>query len=125
MKKPRGKIGRAAALAGKPERLPVVRTKELPDGGLNVTVRLTPRPWLRWLETPEPVERTFTLDRLGREVYDACDGKTDAKTIIRRFAESHKVSIAEAELSVATFLKTLMSKAVIAVAIDRKKEEGG
>ena len=123
MKKRPKKFDRGSALSGRPERLPAVSSKETDGGGLNVTISLTPRRWLRWLKSSDrQITRTFSLDALGREVYWACDGKSNVSTIVRRFAEAHKLSIAEAEISVTTFLKTLMSKGLVAVAVDRKKK---
>ncbi len=123
--KKRPKLDRDRAMSARPERLPAVRCEEAADGGVSVTVRLTVRSWLRWLGGgPErEITRTFTLDSFGREVYDMCNGKADVKTIIRRFADEHKLSAAEAEMSVTAFLKTLMAKGLVAVAVDRQKEQ--
>jgi len=117
-----GRLDREQVLAARPEALPVVRREEGPNGGANVTVRLAPRRWMGWLHGSRMVERTFNLDGFGREVYEACDGKTDVRTVIRRFAERHRLSVAEAELSVTTFLKTLMSKGLVAMAVKMKEE---
>ncbi len=88
---------------------------------MRVTVRIRRAGWTRWLGGDEQIERTFALDPLGREVYDACDGRTAVRQIVRRFAAAHKVSVAEAEASVTVFLKTLMSKGLIAVEVDQEK----
>jgi len=58
------------------------------------------------------------LDALGREVYDTADGSRTVKTIARDFAASHKISVAEAELAVTTFLRTLMRKGLIAMLVE-------
>jgi hypothetical protein len=74
------------------------------------------------------VERSFGLDVLGREVYEACDGRTKVKEIIHGFAKTHRVSLSEAEVSVTTFLKTLMTKGLVYMAVDKNaviaKERG-
>ncbi len=124
-KRPKG-LDRQRAFTARPEQLPVVSRKETDNGGLSLRVRLTPRAWLRWLKGSEqPVERTFNLDHLGREVYEACDGKTNVKAMIRNFAKAHNISVAEAEISVSTFLRTLVQKGIVAIAIDRKEHEKG
>jgi len=123
LKKKRPKIDRKRALGARPEQLPAVK-KLQEDGSLGVTVKLQPGRWGRWFGRDTLVERTFCLDSLGREVYEACNGKADVKTIVRRFASSHKISIAEAEMSVSEFLKTLMSKGLIAIAVDRDQTKG-
>jgi hypothetical protein len=115
------KITRHAALAGRPEPLPFVRREARDDGGCKVTVMLRRRGWKRWF-VGEAVERTFGLDRLGREVYEACDGKSTVKAIVQRFAKSHKISFSEAEISVTMYLKTLVAKSLIAMAVARREK---
>lgn len=113
---------RKTALAGLPVRVPPARVEELRDGRTGVTV-LVPTPgWVRWIGGPKQVERTFRLDSLGKEVYDACDGETAVRAMIRNFARTHRVSQAEAEMAVTTFLKTLIVKGLVAVAVDRKSK---
>jgi len=96
-----------------------VRFQETEDGGASITVRIKPPRWVTFFTARDEVERTFALDRLGYEVYQACDGKSDVRTIVRRFAKAHKLSIAEAEASVTMFLKTVVSKGLVAVAVER------
>jgi len=66
-------------------------------------------------------ERSYGVDPLGREVYEACDGKTTVKGIVSGFQRRHKLSRSEAEVAVTTFLKTLVSKGLIAVAVDKDR----
>jgi len=113
------KLARSVALAGRPRRLPFLRRQETDDGRTRVTVRLRRAGWTRWLGGSEQIERIFVLDALGREVYDACDGKSSVKRIVRAFAERHDISIAEAEISVTTFLRTMMNKGLVAIVIDQ------
>lgn len=114
-------LARDIALSARPERTPVVRTVERDDGGLKVVVRLVRPPWLRWLGgRPREFERTYGLDVLGREVYEACDGRTTVKTLMRNFEKRHHVSPAEAETAVAAFLRTLIAKGLVVMALDRE-----
>ena len=107
-RKPPG-IDRATALACRPVRLPVVKREDLPEGKARVTVSVVAPRLLRMLGGRSEVERTFALDAPG------CDGKADVKRITARFARRHKLSRPEAELSVTTFLKTLMSRGLVAI----------
>jgi len=75
--------------------------------------------WLRIVGGPKEIERTFRLDPIGLEVYEACDGETAVNTIIRRFSRKHRVSEAEAEVAVTTFLKTLIMKGLVVIEVDR------
>ncbi len=122
-KRAKNDLERNRALAGRPEHLPVIASKEEGDGELRVTVRLQTKRWQRWVGVPERLERDFVLDPYGREVYDACDGKRNVRAIVGDFAKSHHISVAEAERAVTTYLKTLMTKGLVAVAIDRGKRK--
>jgi len=115
-------ISRASALAAVPIQLPIVCTTPRDDGGIKVTVRFDRPRWHRWLGVTGAVERTFGLDPFGREVYEACDGKRSVRDIVREFSENHKLSGPEAELAVTRFLRTLMSKSLVAVAVPEEDE---
>ena len=115
-------FGRSEVMAGRPEQLPYLRQEQTPEGSMRITVRLGRPKWQRWLGGEGEVTRTFSLDCLGREVYHACDGKTSVSRIISEFAERHKISLAEAEMSVTAFLKTLLMKGLIAMAVEQNKK---
>ena len=113
------KLDRQTSLSARPEQAPVVRADERGDGGLRVTVRLVRRRWLSWLGSEHEVERTFGLDPLGREVYETCDGTRDVKAIIRHFARSRNLARPEAEIAVTTFLRTLVARGLVVMAVDK------
>jgi hypothetical protein len=114
------RFGRADAMAARPVRLPAARTEPRDGGGLYVTVCLERPRWQRWLGADETFERTFGLDALGRRVYEMCDGRRKVSHMARDLAEERKISRAEAEIAVTTFLKTLMSKGLVAAMVDRR-----
>lgn len=114
------KLDRASALSARPKRLPFLR-RERTDGKLRVTVLVRPAGWARWLGGSGEVERTFALDAMGQEVYEACDGTCTVEQIARQFAGRHKVSIAEAESAVGMFLKTLMAKSLVAMVVSNRQ----
>ena len=89
------------------------------SGRLYVTVEFGRPRWQQFLGASKTLERTFGLCDYGREVFDACDGKTSAVAIARRFARNHRISIAEAEVSVSTFLKTLLARGMVGIEIER------
>jgi len=70
---------------------------------------------------PPYSQRSFVLDKMGRHVYEQCDGETRVGQIIEAIQEEYQVSQAEAELSTANYLKTLMGKGLVAMEIDREK----
>ena len=116
----KAELDRDAALGAKPEQAPCVRREDREHGRLTVTVMLPRAGFLKWITGSGDVERTFGLDVLGREVYEACDGRTKVKEIIRKFARTHRLSLPEAEVSVTTFLKTMMTKGLVMMAVDKK-----
>ena len=120
---PRPGLTRGRVLAAVPVQLPTVARTELDAGELRVRVRLETTRWQRWLGGGEHhMERDYILDRFGREVYDACDGTADVRSIATAFAEAHQVSLAEGELSVSAYLKTLTAKGLVAIAMPRQEE---
>lgn len=112
-------LDRQTAMGGFPIQLPAL-SKEEKDGKLYVTVQFRRPRWQQLLGAEEICDRAFGLDPYGREVYDACDGETNVNDIVERFARNHKISVAEAEVSVSTFLKTLMSRGMVAIEMKMK-----
>jgi hypothetical protein len=110
-------IDRRAALGAMPVKVPPQRTEEK-NGKLYVTVRFQRPGWQRFLGADRTCERSFGLDAYGQEVYGYCNGETPVKEIIGRFAKRHHLSRAEAETAVTTFLKTLMGKGLVGMAVE-------
>lgn len=109
---------RQAALKGRPVQLPPVRREEK-NGKLYVTVRFKRPGWQRVLGAEETCKRTFGLDAYGRQVYAGCNGKRTVEEIIGVFAGDNRISRPEAEMAVTRFMKTLISKGLIAVEMDK------
>ena len=105
----------------RPVQTPVVKSAPRADGGLSITLLVSRPRWQRFLGGGGQVRRTFGMDALGREVYESCDGKRMVSKIIRDFATSHMLSMAQAEYSVTAFLKTLMTKGAVVMAVPRPK----
>ncbi len=110
-------ISRARALAGCPVRSPTIAREEIGNGGLKVTVRVGRPGWQRWFGAASYAERSFEMDSLGREVYESCDGKRDVASLTRSFSQRHRIGLSEAELAVTAFLRTLMMKSLVAMAM--------
>ena len=116
---PRGDAARDAAVRGRPQRLPPVRQEER-EGKLCVTVRFRRPAWQRALGAEALCERTFGLDAFGRAVYESCDGRRTVAEIVRHFAAAQRLSLPEAELAVTRFLRTLIAKGLVAMAMERE-----
>jgi len=116
-RKRNGGLERDAAMEARPHLMPGLRTEEEADGSINVLIRFQRSKWQKWLGAPPEYERKYQLDTLGREVLDACDGGTSVRRIIAGFAAAHSLNVTEAEIAVTKYLKTLMMKRVIGMAV--------
>ncbi|MCF7855773.1 MAG: PqqD family protein [Candidatus Pacebacteria bacterium] len=114
----KGQIQRDSVFRARPYHLPVHTAKTHDDGSMTIVVNI-PRPrWHRFLGAQELyVQKAFELDNYGAEVYRACDGQRSVHRIIEDFSLDHKISLAEAEVSVTTFMKTLIQRHLIRVAL--------
>lgn len=65
---------------------------------------------------PFRTHRSVALDRLGRAVWEACDGTRSIEMIIESFAAKYQISFHEARLSVLEFLKSLTRRGLIVIA---------
>lgn len=113
-------ITRDIAMQARPCRLPVEDCETDKKGDLRVTLDYERPRWQRTIGAPAKCRRTYVLDSLGRELYELLDDRKTVGEIVKGFAGKHKVSVAEAEYSVTTYLKTLMSKGLVMMAVDEK-----
>ncbi|MCG3178467.1 MAG: hypothetical protein BIFFINMI_00794 [Phycisphaerae bacterium] len=122
-RKPR--LSREAAMSARPRKSPIVRRTERENGGALITL-MAPKPrWMRLIGGGGMIERTFGLDRMGVEVYDACDGRTSVKRLVSQFAGGHSLDLASAEHAVATFLRTMMGRGLIVMELERGGQGSG
>ncbi len=105
------------------EATPVVNeaAQVTPDGpGLAVTVPLQAPPGrakpLSWLLLARK-ERTVRLDALGKQVWDLCDGTRTVEGIVDAFAQRHHLTFHESRVSVTEYLKRLVQRGALAVAL--------
>lgn len=119
----RQELDRSVAFDARPMHVPVKSAEADAKGELHVVMEYARPNWQQRIGGSAKCERTFVLDRLGREVYEWCDEKRSVRQIVARFAAEHKVSCAEAEYSVTTYLKTLLKKGLVAMVVDRHAVE--
>jgi len=100
-------------LAAIPVQNPLARSSPVP-GGLRLTAPLQPSRLSRLLRAPAR-EKTFELDALGTEIWRACDGRTSVEQIITAFARTHRVNLRQSQISVTTYLNTLLARNLIAL----------
>lgn len=111
---------RQAAMEARPHAVSPVRT-ERRDGKLYVTVQFRRPSWQRILGADAQCERTFGLDAYGQDVYHWCDGKRTVQDVIRRFSGKTRVSLPEAEMNVTRFMRTLLSKGLIVMEMEKQR----
>lgn len=79
------------------------------------------RPWwlrgpLSWLLPWRP-EKGIALDELGQEVWRECAGERRLEDVIESFAERHQIRFHEARLCVLAFLRSLVERNLVVLAI--------
>jgi len=115
---------RSQLLAAIPVRNPLVSEKPRAEGGntssyvLRLSAPLRPSR-VREVLGRRTAEKSFDLDELGAFVWKAIDGKRTVETLIRHFAGEKRLSLRESEVAVLAFLKTLMQRNLIALAVDK------
>jgi hypothetical protein len=78
---------------------------------------------LREILGRRPLEKSFDLDELGAFVWNAIDGKRSVESLIRHFAEAHRVTLREADVAVIAFLKTLTERNLVALAVESQEKK--
>lgn len=68
-----------------------------------------------------PERRSITLDEVGTEVWQMCDGQTTVAQMIDRLRERYKLDRKEAEVSLLSYLKTLGQKRFVGFLVDRDR----
>ena len=92
------------------------------DGELRIAVPSRPKAWwyhlppLNWIVRP-PRERVLILDPIGSPVWDLCNGETTVEEIIQFFAKNHSLSFHEARVSVTSYLRLLIERGALAIAL--------
>lgn len=81
-----------------------------------------PRKERRWIKVLSklvfvPKGRKVALDELGTAVWDWLDGETNVEQVIKKFADKYRLSKREAELSVVAYLKSLVKRGLIGIAV--------
>ena len=105
-------------LSARPVRLSEATPKEAGTNKWLLKVQLRPTRLARWLlRVPTGTSKTFELDPLGLFVWEACDGKTPVRQVIRKLAKRYNLNEREAEVATVQFLYTLAEKGLIGMAM--------
>jgi hypothetical protein len=108
-------------LLSRPVRNSSLATELTEDGGLRIIIARRSEWWVKALSVllPIPKRRPVELDPLGREVWELCDGEHTLREMVRVFQERHKLSRAEAEWSLRTYLRDLAKRRLVAIAVPK------
>ncbi len=109
-KKP--KLSREAMLNSRPARNELLKWEKTDSGEARITV-VRQETWkVRMLSRLfyVPRERKITLDEVGSEVWQMCDGRTTVAQMIDALRNKYKLDRKEAEVSLLSYLKTLGQK---------------
>lgn len=111
-------------LRSRPLRNEGLRSERTEGGGIRLYLARRKEWWARLLAVifPIPKERPIELDRAGAEVWDLCDGKHTLRDMIEIFQKRHKLTRAEAEWSLRTYLRDLGKRRLVAFAIEKPTE---
>jgi hypothetical protein len=114
-------VDRRQSLQGVPVLNPGVRWKAENDGRLLVTVPLRRSAGFLGRWQADSWKKRVRLDALGSFVLEQVDGKKNALEITEAFIARFKVNRREAELSIVAFLKSLLERHIISIAIHSNK----
>lgn len=108
---------RQELLGARPVRNPRADLVELDNGNLEVTIPFAKPKGLTWFfRSRKELKRRFELDRIGRRVWDLCDGSHTVRQLIEALAKSETLNPREAEVSLLAYLETLGQRGIIFMA---------
>lgn len=86
-------------------------------GHINLDLKLRPRPgWFTRFQG-KYLQRNIQLDELGTFIFRQIDNKRSVLQIVNNFIDRYRLNRREAMLSTVEFLKSLMKKGAISIAI--------
>ena len=108
--------------AGIPFKNEKVRVTKVSDGTvLDIPLRKPKGGWkLLALVMPLSDEHRVFLDKIGSLIYDRLNGVINVEQLIRDFAVAHKLGLIESRELVVNFLKKLLKRGAIVIALEDK-----
>lgn len=65
-------------------------------------------------------KRRISLDGIGSEMLDLCDGNRTVEEVVERFAVANKLSFREAQIPIIQFLTLLVGRGILALAFPKQ-----
>jgi hypothetical protein len=99
-------------LNSRPARNELLKWERKDSGEAEITVTRQEDWKIRWLSKVFyiPKERNITLDEVGSEVWQMCNGSTTVGQMIEKLSSKYQLNRKEAEVSLLAYLKTLGQK---------------
>ncbi len=117
-KRERDSVDRRRSLAGIPILHDNVKILESPEGTITLQLRLGRGHSIMDLFRPAVTERKYELDEFGSFVVKEIQRRKTVLDIIQSFERRFRMSHREAELGVVAFIKILMKRSVLSVAVE-------
>jgi len=111
-------------LRSRPVRNEGLKSERIEGGGVRLLLERRREWWAKILAVifPIPKVKPVELDAVGEEVWDLCDGQHTLRQMIDTFRERHKLTRAEAEWSLRTYLRDLGKRGLVAFAIEKTQK---
>ena len=113
-------------LNSRPARNELVKWKRKDSGEAEITVTRQENWKIRLLSKVFyiPQERTITLDEVGTEVWQMCNGGTTVGQMIEKLSDKYQLNRKEAEVSLLAYLKTLGQKRFVGFVLEGQEKKG-
>lgn len=110
-------------LNSRPARNELVKWESKESGEAEITVTRQENWKIRLLSKVFyiPKERRITLDEVGTEVWQMCNGSTTVGQMIERLSDKYQLNRKEAEVSLLAYLKTLGQKHFIGFVLEGQR----
>ncbi len=107
-------------LESRPARNELLAWEDTEDGEVRITVTRQETWKTRLLSKVFyiPEKRTITLDEVGAQVWQMCDGRTSVAQMIEGLRDRYKLDRKEAEVSLLSYLKTLGQKRFVGFLVE-------
>ena len=113
-------------LNSRPTRNELIKWEKTDSGEARITVERQDTWKIRLLSRIfyVPRERNITLDEVGTEVWQMCNGRTSVAQMIEGLRQKYKLDRKEAEVSLLSYLKTLGQKRFVGFVIEGDQAGG-
>jgi len=101
-----------------------ITVREREGGCITLGIPYKSTPVIAWLSRRFGVsgegERPLELDEIGSFVWRMFDGRTTVREMIERLSDAYKLNRKDAEVSLTAFIRSLVKKRLVVLALRRK-----